>query len=183
MPVTETGYLCVADRVAELGLHVPNGFAILPDNFAQAASSTDFRLRAEAAAVRSLFWGRQLPLENLRTRDDVRAGEEDGRQLEDHAVCTGQCHEAGSRSPQRRASGDFGSPERPAAKIAAQTRQPEPDCGEKQRPHVPETDLRERYFRLCLTCGKSDKNRGHVTRTGRVFRWLDGWHRKTPRSS
>jgi hypothetical protein len=29
MPVTETGYLCVADRVAELGLHVPNGFAIL----------------------------------------------------------------------------------------------------------------------------------------------------------
>lgn len=65
MPVTETGYLCVADRVAELGLHVPNGFAILPDNFAQAMSSRDFRLRAEATAVRALFQGCQLPLENF----------------------------------------------------------------------------------------------------------------------
>jgi len=31
MPVTETGYLRIADRVAEFGLHVrANGFAILP---------------------------------------------------------------------------------------------------------------------------------------------------------
>lgn len=65
MPVTETGYLCVADRVAELGLHVPDGFAILPDNFAQAASSTDFRLRAEAVTVRALFQGCRLSLENF----------------------------------------------------------------------------------------------------------------------
>lgn len=70
MPVTETGYLCVADRVAELGLHVPNGFAILPDNFAQAMSSRDFRLRAEAASVRALFQGCQLPLENFAHADE-----------------------------------------------------------------------------------------------------------------
>ncbi len=69
MPVTETGYLCVADRAAELGLHVPSGFAILPDNFAQAMSSRDFRLRAESTAVRALFQGCQLTLENF-TRGD-----------------------------------------------------------------------------------------------------------------
>ena len=71
MPVTETGYLCVADRVAELGLHVPNGFAILPDNFAQAISGRDFRLRAEAAAVRAVFQDCQLPLENFTRGDEL----------------------------------------------------------------------------------------------------------------
>jgi len=70
MPVTETGYLCVADRVAELGLHVPNGFAILPDNFAQAMSSRDFRLGAETTAVRALFQCCQLPLENFAHGDE-----------------------------------------------------------------------------------------------------------------
>jgi hypothetical protein len=71
MPVTETGYLCVADRVAELGLHVPNGFAILPDNFAQAMSGRDFRLRAEAASVCALFQGCRLPLENFTRGDEL----------------------------------------------------------------------------------------------------------------
>ena len=75
MAVTETGYLCVADRVAELGLHVPNGFAILPDNFAQAMSGRDFRLRAEAIAVRALFQSCQLPLENFTRGDELGLAE------------------------------------------------------------------------------------------------------------
>jgi len=66
MPVTEAGYLCVADR---LGLHVPNSFAVLPDNFAQAISGRDFRLGAEAPFVRALFQDCQLTLENF-TRGD-----------------------------------------------------------------------------------------------------------------
>jgi hypothetical protein len=47
MPVSEKEYICVADRAAELGCHVPTGLAIMPKNFDTAATRQEFIVRGE----------------------------------------------------------------------------------------------------------------------------------------
>src|ERR1700733_5319396 len=49
MTILVTEYLHVADRAAELGVHLSDDVEIMPDNFASAASREDFVVRAEGA--------------------------------------------------------------------------------------------------------------------------------------
>ena len=70
MSVVESLYVRVADRACELGCSMPGGIAILPENFCSATSRQALLVRAETAALRSLFEDRDLPLESF-----FRAGE------------------------------------------------------------------------------------------------------------
>ena len=65
MPVSEKEYICVADRAAELGCHVPTGLAIMPKNFDTAATRQEFIVRGEGSTIRTLFRSKKLPLEDF----------------------------------------------------------------------------------------------------------------------
>ena len=70
MSIVETLYVRVSDRAMELGCSMPEGIAILPENFCSATSRQAFLVRAETTPLRSLFEDRALPLESF-----FRAGE------------------------------------------------------------------------------------------------------------
>ena len=70
MPIVETSYARVVDRACELGCPVPEGIAVLPENFCSASSRQSLLVRAEIAALRSLFEERDLALASF-----FRAGE------------------------------------------------------------------------------------------------------------
>ena len=70
MSIVETLYAPVADRACELGCQMPEGIAILPENFCSAASRQALLVRAETTPLRFLFEDRSFPLESF-----FRAGE------------------------------------------------------------------------------------------------------------
>jgi len=70
LSIVETLYVRVADRACELGCQMPEGIAILPENFCSATSRQSLLVRAETAALRPLFEDRELSLESF-----FRAGE------------------------------------------------------------------------------------------------------------
>jgi hypothetical protein len=55
MTLDVTDYPSVAERAAAIGTHIPDGIAILPDNFASAALPADFVYAATSASVRTLL--------------------------------------------------------------------------------------------------------------------------------
>jgi hypothetical protein len=65
METTVNDYLSVADRMAALGCQMPNGLAILPDNFGTANSPDDFVYAATATTVRTLLRNHSIPCERL----------------------------------------------------------------------------------------------------------------------
>ena len=75
MTILVTEYLHVADRAAELGVHLSDDVEIMPDNFASAASREDFVVRAEGARVRRLLWEKELGGSSL---DGARSAVADG---------------------------------------------------------------------------------------------------------
>jgi hypothetical protein len=60
-----TDFVRVADRASELGCLIPSGIAILPENFATAATRQDLVMGSEAATIRKLFKGNSFPLDDL----------------------------------------------------------------------------------------------------------------------
>jgi hypothetical protein len=65
MTITVTDYVSVADRIAELGCVVPSGIAVLPDNFAKAATRKDLLFGSEASTLRKLFKNNNFPINDL----------------------------------------------------------------------------------------------------------------------
>ena len=65
MTVSEAEYICVPDRAAELGCHIPAGLAIMPENFDTAATRRELIVRGEGSTIRTLFRNNQLPLEDF----------------------------------------------------------------------------------------------------------------------
>ena len=61
MPHTIEDTYSVAERAADLGCTVPEGFAILPANFATAANPEEFLYNSAAATVRTLFRTNKIP--------------------------------------------------------------------------------------------------------------------------
>lgn len=61
MAITETEYLNVSARAAELGCPCPE-IAIMPDNFAAARSLKELRIRSAALALRSVLENASFPL-------------------------------------------------------------------------------------------------------------------------
>ena len=47
MKVSEADYICISDRAAELGCHMPAGLAIMPENFDTAAKRRQLIVRGE----------------------------------------------------------------------------------------------------------------------------------------
>jgi hypothetical protein len=68
--ILESEYVHVADRAAELGCAMPDGLALMPDNFHIAPSRHDLVVRAEGVALRALFEQSAIPLGSF-----YRAGE------------------------------------------------------------------------------------------------------------
>jgi hypothetical protein len=62
VPIVETLYARVVDRACELGCEMPDGLAILPENFCSASSRQSLLVRAEAGPLRALFEERNLTL-------------------------------------------------------------------------------------------------------------------------
>ena len=62
MTVSESEYICIVDRAAELGCHMPTGLAIMPENFDTAATRRELVVRGEGSTIRTLFRNNQLPL-------------------------------------------------------------------------------------------------------------------------
>jgi hypothetical protein len=60
--ILESEYVHVADRAAELGCAMPDGLALMPDNFHVAQSRHDLVVRAEGVALRALFERSMVPL-------------------------------------------------------------------------------------------------------------------------
>jgi hypothetical protein len=65
MTVSEVEYICISDRVVELGCHMPAGLAIMPENFDTAATRQQLIVRGEGSTIRTLFRNNQLPLEDF----------------------------------------------------------------------------------------------------------------------
>lgn len=65
MSYTIKASFSVAERAAALGCSVPEGFAILPANFATAANSEEFLYESAGATVRTLFRTNQIPLQDI----------------------------------------------------------------------------------------------------------------------
>ncbi len=65
MSVTESLYVPVRYRAAELGCSIPEGIAILPDNFCEARSRLDLLVRGESVTLRNLFEGVSTQLESF----------------------------------------------------------------------------------------------------------------------
>ena len=65
MTVSEKEYVRVADRVAELGCHMPTGLAIMPENFDIAATRQELIVRGEGTTIRKLFRNNQLSLDDF----------------------------------------------------------------------------------------------------------------------
>lgn len=65
MPTTEHDYINVVERAAQLGCHLPSGFAIVPDNFATAPSRQELLMRGEGSTIRTLFRNHDMPLEDF----------------------------------------------------------------------------------------------------------------------
>lgn len=70
MSIVETLYIRVVDRACELGCDMPEGIAVLPENFCSATSRQALLVRAEITPLRSLFEDRALSLGSF-----FRAGE------------------------------------------------------------------------------------------------------------
>lgn len=70
MTITESEYLSVADRAAELGCPMPTGFAVMPQNFDTATSRNKLLFRSEAATIRKLFRLSATPFENFLPGDE-----------------------------------------------------------------------------------------------------------------
>lgn len=64
-PLAVSDYLTVRDRLADLGCVFPDGFAVLPRNFEEAADRESFRLPSEASTVRSLLRNEGLPVSSI----------------------------------------------------------------------------------------------------------------------
>jgi len=65
MPVTQEDYICVADRVGKLGCHMPEGLAVMPENFDTAATRQEFVVRGEGSTIRTLLRNKQLLLDDF----------------------------------------------------------------------------------------------------------------------
>ena len=65
MTVSETEFIHIADRAAELGCHLPTGLAIMPENFETAATRQELIVRGESSTIRTLFRNNQLPLDDF----------------------------------------------------------------------------------------------------------------------
>jgi len=65
MKVSESEYICIADRAAELGCHIPKNLAIMPENFDTAATRQELIVRGEGSTIRTLFKNSQLPLDDF----------------------------------------------------------------------------------------------------------------------
>src|ERR1700675_2158934 len=65
MTVSERDYIRIADRAAELGCHMPTGFAIMPENFDTAATRRELVVRGEGSTIRKLFRNNQLHLDEF----------------------------------------------------------------------------------------------------------------------
>jgi hypothetical protein len=61
MQIVETEYLSVRDRVAELGCRLPE-IALLPENFLDAHSWQELRVRGEGVALHAVFENANMPL-------------------------------------------------------------------------------------------------------------------------
>lgn len=59
-------YVSVSQRAKELGLAMPDGLAVLPQNFETAATPADFMFAGTTQTVRTLFCINDLPLSILR---------------------------------------------------------------------------------------------------------------------
>lgn len=60
--IAESEYINVGNRASELGCHVPDSLAIMPENFHSAHSRNELVVRAESATLRELFDGNGTPL-------------------------------------------------------------------------------------------------------------------------
>jgi hypothetical protein len=60
--ISESDFICVRDRTGELGCYLPNGLAVMPENFMMAASRLELLVRAESATLRELFENTKTPL-------------------------------------------------------------------------------------------------------------------------
>jgi hypothetical protein len=65
MSVTESLYVPVRYRAAELGCTMPAGIAILPDNFCEAKSRLELLVRGESVTLRNVFESASAPLESF----------------------------------------------------------------------------------------------------------------------
>jgi hypothetical protein len=65
MTISEAEYICVSDRAAELGCHLPAGLAIMPENFSTAATRRELIVRGEGSTIRTLLRNNQLPLDDF----------------------------------------------------------------------------------------------------------------------
>ena len=65
MTVTENEYIRISDRAAELGCHMPTGFAIMPENLDTATTRQELIVRGEGSTIRTLFRNNQLPLDDF----------------------------------------------------------------------------------------------------------------------
>ncbi len=65
MSITESLYVPVRYRAMELGCAMPEGIAVLPDNFCEANSRLGLSVRAEAITLRNLFENASSPLESF----------------------------------------------------------------------------------------------------------------------
>lgn len=65
MSIVESLYVPVRHRAAELGCAMPDGIAVLPENFCEAASRLSLSVRAESVTLRNLFEDAGMPLESF----------------------------------------------------------------------------------------------------------------------
>src|SRR5581483_7487197 len=63
--LSQTDYVSISDRVAELGCRMPTGFAIVPENFGTAVTRQELVVRGESSTIRTLFRNNQLPLDDF----------------------------------------------------------------------------------------------------------------------
>lgn len=65
MAIVESIYVPVRYRATELGCAMPEGIAILPDNFCDANSRLGLIVRAESITLRNLFENASVPLDGF----------------------------------------------------------------------------------------------------------------------
>lgn len=65
MSTSISDYINIHKRIVDLGCIQPTGLALLPANFESASSIADFRQVSEAATVRTLLRGSNVPLDEI----------------------------------------------------------------------------------------------------------------------